>query len=296
MTSPSPSDGFLGLPIKFTDVESAGCVIIPVPFEATSTFGRGSGRGPAAVIEASHEVELFDAALGFEPFRRAGGIHTMSPLDCDGCDGERIAGRLHDAALPFFERGRFVVTLGGEHTSVVGAVRAACECRDDVTVVQFDAHSDLRDEYEGTRWNHASAMARILDFNERIIQVAIRSQCAEERALIDERGIPVFYAHEISEADDSWIDRVIEKTSGAVYVTFDCDAFDPSVIPATGTPEPGGLSWRQVDAFFAALSAKRRLVGMDISELAPIEGMLHPQFTIARLTSRVIGYAASQGR
>lgn len=296
---PSPSTGgFLGLPAEFTSPDTAGCVVLPVPYEATSTFGEGSQGGPAAIIAASHEVELFDAVLGLEPFRLAGGIHTAPVLQCAGVGGGELAVRLHETVAPFVEGERFVVTLGGEHTSVIGAIRAASDHYGDLAVVHLDAHSDLRDEYEGSRWNHACAMRRVLDFTESLVQVGIRSQCAEERAFSEREGVSVFYAHDIhaAEHDEDWIDGVIENVPPNVYVTFDCDVFDPSIMPATGTPEPAGLNWLQVDSFFEGLCRRRRLVGMDVSELAPVDGLLHPQFTVARLINRVIGYAFMRGK
>ena len=284
---------FLGLGPQDSNPESAGAIIIPVPFEQTSSFGQGSDAGPAAIIRASHEVELFDAVPGFETFTKLGGIATMEPLQCDTIIG--LCAELEREAGFWMNRNRFVVTIGGEHTSIVGSVRAAARCFDDLTILQLDAHSDLRQEYQDNPWSHACAVRRILDFHSSLVQVAIRSQTRDEREFSESAGLPVFFAHRIH-ADESdridWPGAVIEHCKQNVYLTFDCDSFDPSVIPSTGTPEPGGLSWYQVDSLLERLTRERRLVGFDVSELAPVDGLHHPQFTIAKLIYRILGYVS----
>lgn len=301
---PEP-ENFLALPDAFSTPETAGVIVLSVPFERSSTFGQGSGGGPEAILKASHEVELFDAVLGFEPYRAAGGIATLAALDVAECDGPALSERLGVEAALWISQGKWVVTLGGEHTSVVGAIRAHCEAYKDVTVLHFDAHSDLRGQYLGDPWNHACAMARVLDFHAGsraegpvLVQVGIRSQEREELAVARERGVPMFYAHEIHEqaqARQDWIAPVIDSLKRRVYVTLDCDVMDPGIMPATGTPEPGGLTWHQMDALFARLCHERELVGFDVSELAPIPGLRHPEFTVAKLISRIIGYRFGPG-
>lgn len=187
--------------------------------------------------------------------------------------------------------------MGGEHTSIVGAVKAHSRFYEPLTVIQFDAHSDLRDEYQGNPWSHACAVRRILDFHADVVQVGIRSQAMEERAFTDTQNIPVFYAHEIHENDAAgvdWIDALIKLCKNNVYVTLDCDVFDPSVIPATGTPEPGGLTWNQMNRLFKRLVKERRLVGLDISELSPIENLVFPQFTVSKFIYRILGLWVNQ--
>ena len=291
-TLPS-TERFLALDDEFARPDDAGCVIVPVPFERTSSYGKGSRDGPGAILSASHQVELFDAGLEFEPHVAANGIVTLAPLRVDDCDGETLAGRVHGVCTHWLDAGKRVVTLAGEHTGAVGAIRAHAEKHDDLTVLQLDAHSDLRCIYEDSPWSHACAMARVLDFHAGLVQVGVRSQCGEEAALARERGIPVFGGESILQWEEDridWVREVIAATAPKVYVTFDCDVLDPSVMPATGTPEPGGLTWRQVDRLLDRLSAERQLVGMDVSELAPIPTLSHPQFTIARLVHRAIGY------
>ena len=286
-----PSGGFLDLPPEHADPETAEVVLLSVPFERTSTFGRGSAEGPAAIIAASHELELFDAALGIEPWSEAGGIATLPALTTQE-DGAAMAEILQEEVESWLARGRFVITLGGEHTSVVGAIRAHAAVHPDLTVLQLDAHSDLRPSYQDDPWNHACTMARVLDVHPRVVQAGIRSQDRSERTTSRELGLSVFYAHEILAAEaggQDWIGSILTACGPDVYVTLDCDVFDPAVLPATGTPEPGGLSWFQMDSLLARLCQERYLVGFDVSELAPLAWLHHPQFTIAKLIYRLIG-------
>ncbi len=286
-----PAGGFLDLPAEHADPETAEVILLPVPFERTSTFGRGSAAGPAAIIAASHELEHFDAALGIEPWSEAGGIATLPALS-PAEDGAAMATLLQGEVESWLARGRFVITLGGEHTSVVGAIRAHVAVHPDLTVLQLDAHSDLRPTYLDDPWNHACTMARVLDVHPRLVQVGIRSQDGSERKTSRELGLSVFYAHKILAAEaggQDWIGNVLAACGPDVYVTLDCDVFDPAVLPATGTPEPGGLSWFQVDSLLARICQERYLVGFDVSELAPLAWLHHPQFTVAKLIYRLIG-------
>ncbi|HPQ40175.1 MAG TPA: agmatinase [bacterium] len=294
-----PETNFLNLELRDADPGRAGVIILPVPYEKTSTFGTGSARGPGEIIRASSEVELFDAVLGSETCRRIGGIATAAPVTLAPAEanGEVLCHRLESEVAAWLKQGRTVVTLGGEHSSVVGAIRAhgraAAAAGEPLTVIQFDAHSDLRETYLDDPWNHACAMARVLDACDHLVQVGIRSQAAEERDRSERDAIPVHYAHAIHGAETGgmdWIDAIIQQCRDTVYITFDCDAFDPSIIPATGTPEPGGLTWHQVDRFVDLLTRQRRLAGFDISELAPIPGLHHCQFTLAKLIYRWLGY------
>jgi agmatinase len=191
------------------------------------------------------------------------------------------------------EHGKIVVTLAGEHTGVVGAIRAHARSPARLTVLQLDAHSDLRDRYQGDPWNHACTMARVLDFHDDIVQVGIRSESLEDRALADRRGVRTFPAaglHADADRGSDWIAPILDACAESVYVTLDCDVLDPSVMPATGTPEPGGLDWRQVNGLLDRLCRARRVVGFDVSELAPIAGIGHPQFAIAKLIARFMGW------
>jgi len=294
------ADGFLGLSEEGADPDRAGVVVVPVAFEATSSYGRGSARGPAAIITASHQVELHDTELGSEPWRAAGGILTQEPLDLAGAaTGDAVMERLDRAVTEWIELGKQVVTLAGEHTGVVGAIRAHARRFDELTVVQIDAHSDMREAYLGDPWNHACAMARVLDFHDGIVQVAIRSESLEDAALVKRHGVPVFRAaglHRDEARGIDWVAPLVEACAANVYVTFDCDALDPSIMPATGTPEPGGLTWQQANTLLERLGRERRVVGFDLCELAPIQGLHHPQFTAAKLVYRFMGWMARSGR
>lgn len=286
------SENFLALERDQSNLAHASVVVQQAPLERTTSYGKGAANGPRAIIEASHQVELFDAALGFEPVAETGGIATLPPLDTTTENAEQFADALYTETAHWIARDKFVVTLGGEHTSVLGAIRAHCAAWNDLTVLQLDAHSDLREEYEGSRWNHACAMARVLDFHGHVVQAGIRSEALEERRRVEELALPVVYAHEIltcPPGEEGWIKRIIRACRKRVYITLDCDVFDPSVIPATGTPEPGGVTWHDVDNLFRRLCSARNIVGMDFSELAPIRGIHHPQFTIAKLIYRFLG-------
>jgi agmatinase len=283
---------FLGLPPEHSDPTTAGVIILPVPFERTSTYGQGSCHGAAAILAASHEIELFDCELAYEPYLAAGGIATLPELSVAGSHGKEVASRLRDIAGEFLTQGKFLITLGGEHTSVVGAIQAHCDLHAGLTVLQLDAHSDLRQAYRGSSWNHACAMARVLDFHGKLVQVGIRSQDRHDCNLARERKIPVFMAHRIVKDHDQgkdWYADVIAAIGPRVYITLDCDVMDPGIIPATGTPEPGGLTWSQVDALLARVCSEREVVGLDVSELAPLPDLVHPQFSIAKLIHRFIG-------
>lgn len=287
------SQRFLGIDDAWADLERAAFVVVPVAYEHTSSYGKGSQYGPAAILEASQQVELFDMSLVFEAYRTCGGIATLAPLAFETDDAHAINNRLCEVVSHWLGRGKFVVTLGGEHTSIVGAVRAHAQTFDDLTVVQFDAHADLRKDYENSPWNHACAAARILDFHPRLVQVGIRSQAAEESVIAERLKIPVFPGEAVPREDTPdfslWLDDLLAAVSANVYITFDCDVLDPSLVPSTGTPEPGGLNWRQINRIFSALAAHRRIVGIDVCELAPIADLHHPQFTIAKLIYRLLG-------
>lgn len=284
---------FMGLDDEQADPGRCGAVVIPVPFERTSSYGRGAAAGPAAILAASHQVELEDVALGFEPWAAAGGIATASPLAvAPGDDGRTVMEALERVVGEQLEAGKTAVTLAGEHTGVVGAVRAHAARFEDLSVLQLDAHSDLRPTYLDDPWNHACTMARVLDFHRDIVQVGIRSESREDSAAVREHRIPVFHGEAIQRDAGrgvDWIAPILEACSQRVYVTLDCDVLDPSVMPATGTPEPGGLTWPQINELLERLCKARTVVGFDLSELAPISGISFPQFTAAKLAYRLIG-------
>ncbi|GJM19006.1 MAG: agmatinase [Phycisphaeraceae bacterium] len=273
---------FLDRPEGF-DADTDSIAIIPVPYDKTSSWVKGADKGPAAIIDASGYVEWYDIQTRSQIHER--GIATRDAIECD--DGpEALAELVQSAVRREFEAGVFPVLLGGEHSISIGAIRAAAERHDDVTILQIDAHADTREDYHGSKCNHACVMARAREVAP-IVQVGIRSIAPEEAATIDESR--VVFAHEILRAqNDAWIERTLLKLSKKVYVTIDLDAFDPSVVPATGTPEPGGLSWLHVDKLLTAVAEKADVVGFDVVELCPAPGHHASAFTAAKLVTRFL--------
>jgi agmatinase len=286
---------FLDLSPEFADRGKARVLILPIPYEATTTWVKGTARGPAAIIDASHHAETYDEIARDEPFR--GGIHTLPPLDPTGEPAEALEG-IRRAVADLASEGKFILSLGGEHALTIGAVRGVADVVDDLTVVQVDAHADLRDEYEGSPLNHACVMRRLVD-DFPIVQIGIRSLTVEGARLIEERGIPAFFAERIASTCSArrheihdWMSEAIEAIpTERVYLTFDIDAFDPSIMPAVGTPEPGGLLWYEVLTFLRTLFERRNVVAADIVELCPIDGMVAPDFLAARLAYAIAGHA-----
>lgn len=278
---------FLGLTDDETRYADAAGVVVPVPYERTVSYGSGTANGPAAILEASAYVELYDEVLREEPYRM-GGIHTMAPVA--GVDEPAaLLDLLRETAAALFSDGKFPIFLGGEHTITTGPVRAATAAFEDLSVLQLDAHADLRDEYQGTPWSHACVMRRVYDLGVPVVPVGIRAVSAEEVEFIHEHDLPVFWSHRIAHGYE-WMETALTALSDTVYITFDVDFFDPSLLPATGTPEPGGGFWHETLQFLGRVFMHKRIVGMDVVELAPIPGFHAPDFVIARLVHRCFGY------
>jgi len=283
----APTDAYYGLSEDESAYESSRYVILPVPFGGTVTYGRGTERGPEAIRVASQQVELFDEETTCEPYKL--GIHTAEPAIYQGSDPAPLVKLLDEKVSRFLRDGKFVVTLGGEHSISPGPVRAYARAFPDLTIVHFDAHSDLRDSYHGLKDNHACAGARMRE-EARLVQIGIRSQSPEEREIIDRGEVTTIFAHEMPGAD--WAQRALAAVppGGPVYVTIDVDYFDPSIMPATGTPEPGGGEWWPTLRFLKRLCGHARVVGFDVMELAPIEGFHAPDFLVARLIYKLLSY------
>lgn len=285
-----PYPPFLGGDAAPVDGSAAAAAILPVPYDRTSTWRKGADRGPSALLEASATIELYDIETDSEPWRR--GIATLSPLLHDG-PPEELAVRVRSAVSDVFARGAVPVVLGGEHSVTIGAVEAAADAVPGVGVLQIDAHGDTRETYEGSTHNHACVMARA---RERcpIVQVGIRAVDASELAGLDPKR--VFWAHEIHAApDDAWMDAVVDGLPERVYLTIDLDAFDPSLLPATGTPEPGGLGWYEVSRLVRTVARARRIVGFDVVELLPTPGEHASEFIAAKLVHRVLAEIFAAG-
>ncbi len=285
------TDGFLGVDDPCCEPETAPVYVLPVPYEGTVTYGKGAAQGPQAIIDASRHIETYDEYLGKETYRQ--GIATLPPLDTTGTP-DQVVSRLRDQVLAYIKNERHVVTLGGEHSIAAGAIAAYVEAHPDIGIVQFDAHADLREQYEDSRWNHACTMARVHDVvaADRIVQLGIRSMSAEEAERIATRGCSVHHWHDMA-LDLSESLKAIERLPETVYVTFDVDAFAPAVVRATGTPEPGGLDWLMTMRLLEGIASSKRVLGFDVTELTGGDAV--SAFTVARLVYRMIGLFALGG-
>ncbi len=279
---------FLDIDPEFSDPATAQIAILPVPYDATSSWIKGADKGPEALLRASAHVEWFDLETRTEVHRR--GIATLDPIECDtATPPETIAERVNEAVGGLLDRNVFPVLLGGEHSISIGAITTAADRFKDLTILQIDAHADTRETYLGSTHNHACVMARAREHCP-ILQVGIRSAEREEVEKLDESR--VFYAHDIHTRertnDFAWINETVDLLTENIYITFDLDAFDPSVLPATGTPEPGGLTWPQANALLSRVARKRNVIGFDIVELCPRAGEHASDFTAAKLTHRLL--------
>ncbi len=287
---------FGGLPPELDNPVTAAFTVLPFPYEATVSWGGGTGGGPEALLAASRAMELHDEVLGRETCEV--GIHTAEPIEYTGdpeAMPEAVLGRFRELVAP----GRTVVTLGGEHSVTLPAIMAHREVWPDLCVLQLDAHTDLRQSYDGLRMSHAAVMRRVLDLDPelRLVQVGIRSSAMEERVSLAEKRVSTFWAWE-HEDPSAVADRVLERLRGPVYLTVDLDVFDPAVVPATGTPEPGGYFWHPVDRFLRRVIAEKQVVGFDVVELAEEDSAAGraSAFLAARLCYRLMGYVAKRGK
>lgn len=276
---------FGGLPDPYATFETARILIWPVPFEATTTFLKGTALGPHAIIEASRHLELYDEELDAEVYRL--GIHTLPPADINAAV-EEVMKRLRAETRRLLETGKFLCALGGEHSITSPIVAAFAERYPDLSVLQIDAHADLRPSYEGTPYSHASVAARLVEICP-VVQVGIRALSREEARALRQLPIATFFAKDLKDPAE-WIPRVIEKLSERVYLTIDVDGLDPSLIPATGTPEPGGLSWSDTLSLIRETAQRRTIVGMDVTELCPMTGQEASNFIVAKLIYKALGY------
>ncbi len=273
--------------------DRARVAVVPVPYEGTVSWKRGTARGPQEILAASCQLELYDEQLACEPYRV--GLWTDRPVPCPaGEPAERVIGRVEARTGALLDDHKFPLLLGGEHSITVGAVRAAARRHQGLVVVQLDAHADLRESYEGERFSHACAMARCLE-HASVRAIGVRSYSAEEAARV-RAGIPgyrVIHAWEM--VGEGWQARVFEGLEDRpVYLTVDVDYFDPAIVPATGTPEPGGAPWWPTLALLERLCERGRVVAADLVELAPTPGLHHATFTVARLAYKLIGLVFSR--
>lgn len=291
------ADGFLAIPeAEHANPQTARVVIQQIPYEHTSSYISGSDKGPAAMVSASHFVEFYDEETDRESYKHFGGIVTLEAMDFSGLVDEQAVEAIEKQTSALLDRDKFVVSFGAEHTVSLGFIRAFQKRYENLSVLQIDAHSDLRSSYNGNPYSHASVMARVHDLGLPLSQVGVRAQCIEERDLRLSSGrIHTWYAHELWDSDE-WIDACIESLSENVYLSIDADGFDPSLCPAVGTAEPGGLSWRQGCKLFRKLAEKRNVVGFDIVEVAPRENEILTEYSMAKMCYKILGYLSLNKR
>lgn len=283
---------FLGIEKKYSNYKDSQIVIISAPLEKTVSYGKGTSIGPTEILKASHYVEFYDEEqkreLCFEK-----GICTLEPMNLQKLSIEKALQKINKEVAKHIDEGKFVVTLGGEHSLSTAPIIAFHERFPNLSILQIDAHSDLRDSYEGSKYSHASVMARVAEFNTNIVQVGIRAQCIEEVELKKKKGIKTFYAREIKMGmyGEKWQEQVAKNLTENVYITFDVDGFDPSLLPATGTPEPGGLFWDETMDLLKIVGMDKNIVGFDVVELAPSKYHPSSNFIAAKLVYKMLNYA-----
>jgi agmatinase len=274
---------------RYSNFDDAQVIVLPVSWEGTVSYGTGTGEGAMAIVEASRNMELYDDETDAEIYKI--GIHTtdvIKPAETP----EAMMKRLYESSKQLLESNKFLCMIGGEHSISSPVIKAHAEKYHDLSVLQIDAHADLRDEYDGTKWSHASIMARVVkDMRIPAVQVGIRSISAEEaRSLDDNLPTKIYWAKDIWQNND-WIDEAIDSLTDNVYLTIDIDGLDPSLVPTTGTPEPGGLGWYQTLTLIRKLTEKKRVVGMDLNEFSKVEGATDaPVFLCCKLIYKTLGY------
>jgi len=289
----APPDNFGALPEAYSRYDAARAVIFPVPLERTTTYMSGTRNGPAAIIAASRNMETYDEELGLELYTKIG-IATLPPIDTQDGTLEKVLAELHTTELALLRDGKFPVVLGGEHSLTAPLVAAAAKKFPGLSVLQIDAHADLREAYQGNPASHASVMRRVVEICP-AVEVGIRSLSVEEAeaipALEKQKRLKIYWGKDIVKAPlESWLPRAVADLSEHVYLTVDLDGFDPAYVPATGTPEPGGLDWYQVTSLVREVAAKKKIVAMDVVELLPQPGDHASDFLAAKLIYKTLGY------
>lgn len=276
---------FAGLPDPYGDESFSEIVILPIPFDKTTSYQKGCDKGPVALIEASRNLELYDIETDSEVYLK--GIFTAPPVKAK--TSEKMLDTAYARTKEYLGKGKCVVSLGGEHTVSYGPIRAYAEHFPQLTILQFDAHADLQNAYENNPWSHASVMKRVQELPtlKKIVSVGIRSISREELLYLDRPH--TFFSHEIAE-NPNWVEQVVEKLTGPLYITFDLDVFDSSLMPSTGTPEPGGLNWDQAMRLLKKATQKCELVGFDVVELLPNRHNPAPDYLAAKLIYKLLSY------
>jgi agmatinase len=279
---------FLGIPPEEHTLEKSRVVVLPVPYERTVSYGVGTRNGPSAILEASHYVELYDDELDEEVYRI--GIHTLPAWIPDRMEPQACVDGLTRVTEGLLSADRFLMILGGEHSISSGPIAAHKKKYPDLSVLHFDAHGDLRNEYEGEKHSHACAARRFVELGVPSVHVGIRSISKEEVEFAREKGLLIVSNREMHRSEE-WLGRALARLTASVYVTFDVDFFDGFLVPGTGTPEPGGGTYDQALSILRQIASKKRIVGADIVEHAPLPGNRAPDFLVAKLCYKLIGYA-----
>lgn len=279
-------NNFAELEDEISSYENSKVVILPVPYEKTTTYVKGTAKGPQAIIDASRNMEIYDEELNKDISKV--GICTLNELKIDE-KPELMVNIVCNNIKKLIDDNKFPVIVGGEHSITPGCVKAFAENYNNFSVLQLDAHADLRDQYEGTKYSHACPMRRVLEINKNLVQVGIRSLSPEEAYFVKKKNMEIFWAKDIFD-NNAWMDKAISGLAKNVYITFDLDVFDPSILPSTGTPEPGGLYYYQVLKFLRKVFEQKNIVGFDVVELRPNENDVGSDFTAAKVIYKMIGY------
>ena len=295
MTDQHEQVNFLDLGPQYRRPESSRFAVLPIPYEGTVSYGKGSAAAPEAITRASTQVELYDEDLGGEYYQD--GIFSAQPVDCRDTEPEEVQRRIQDAAEKLLIAGKFVLGLGGEHSVTAALVRAAAQHWPGLSVLQLDAHADLRGTYQSSKYSHACVMRRVRELSLPTVAVGIRSYSAAEKLLLEDSSHSVITARQVAESRrdkttrQQWMNSVIGGLSDSVYVTVDIDAFDPSQAPGTGTPEPGGLDFYEVTDLLRLVVQSRKIISADIVEVIPRPHENITEFLAARLAYKIIAYS-----
>lgn len=281
-------DTFLDTPPSRSSFDTARVVVIPVPYDSTTSFKGGARHGPRAIINASKQLEDYDIEQDRDISKLI--IHTSPELTPDVSGPKEMIDRVRRAVAHVAGHGKLPVVLGGEHTLTVGAVQAMNQAHNDLSVLYLDAHGDLRDSYMGSKWGHASVARRVHEICP-VVHVGVRSMSLEERDYVTRHETPVFFWEPGQTLPEPSVEEIISNLSSHVYVSVDLDVFDPSIMAAVGTPEPGGMNWQDALGLLRAVGMRRRVVGFDLVELSPEEGPESCAYTAAKLAYKMMGYA-----
>lgn len=283
-------NNYLGIGKEHSDLDRAKIAILSCPYEKTTSYGKGTRNGPKAILGASHYVEFFDEETHKEVCFEQG-IASISPISFLKLSPSKSIGIVCNSVEELIKLGKFVVTLGGEHTISIAPIKAYFQTTSNLSILHLDAHSDLRAEYEGNKFSHASFAARVSELTKKITQIGVRAQCKEESQYAKETGIHTYYAYYLRQKGLAAMTcEIIDSLDSNVYITFDLDFLDPSIMPSTGTPEPGGFFWDETVQFLKEVIKARNLVGFDVVELAPRRGFPFPDFLAAKLIYKILNY------